>query len=132
MPIAGVTQVPITEKLPSTEMAISESKPSTSSDPEVTPSKSCKIMPTPIPAKSSSVPNLPSFLVPKFVVLTHALPQQINRPGGWKHYKCQLCVFQHTNRDCMLTHVGQHLKLSVGCPMCGKGFQNVASLHKHR
>ena len=132
VPIVGVTQVPASEKLPSTEMAISESKPSTSSGPEVTPSKCCKIMPTPIPSKSSSIPNLPTIIVPEIVVPTHALPEQINCPGGCKDYKCQLCVFQHMNRDCMLMHIWQHLEISVGCPMCGKGFQNVASLCKHR
>ena len=38
VPIAGVTQVSASEKLPSTDMVVSESKPSTSSGPEVTPS----------------------------------------------------------------------------------------------
>ena len=32
----------------------------------------------------------------------------------------------------MLMHIWQHLKISIGCSMCGKGFQNVASLCKHR
>ena len=105
VPIAGVTQVPVTQKLPSTEVAISESRPSTSSDPEVIPSKCHKIMPTLIPAKSSSIPNLPSIIVPKLAVLTYALPEWINHPGGCKDYKCQICVFQHMNRDCMLTHM---------------------------
>ena len=31
----------------------------------------------------------------------------------------------------MLTHIWQNLEISLGCPMCSKGFQNVASLHKH-
>ena len=31
----------------------------------------------------------------------------------------------------MLTHIWQHLEISVGCLMYGKGFQNVAFLHKH-
>ena len=111
VPIAGVTQV---EGLPSTEVAISESRPSpaTSSD-----TKYYKIMPTPIPATSSSIPNLLSIIVPKLVVLTYALPEQINCPGGCK--------------DCMLTHIWEHLEISVGCPMYGKGFQNVPSLLKH-
>ena len=60
-----------------------------------------------------------------------ALPEHINCPGGCKDYKCQLCAFQHTNRDCMLMHIWQHLEISIGCPMCGKGFQNVASLCRH-
>ena len=31
----------------------------------------------------------------------------------------------------MLMYIFQHLEISIGCPMCGKGFQNVASLQKH-
>ena len=31
----------------------------------------------------------------------------------------------------MLMHICQHLEISIGCPMCGKGFQNAASLQKH-
>ena len=131
VPIVGVTQVLASETLPSTETAVRESKPPTSSGPEVTPSKCHKIMPTPIPAKSSSMPNLPTIVVHKLAVLTHALPEWINHPEGHKDYKWQLCVFQHMNRDCMLMHIQQHLEISVGCPMCSKGFQNVASLCKH-
>ena len=88
VPIAGVTQVPASEKLPSTEMAVSDSKASTSSGPEVTPSKCYKIMPTPIPVKCSSIPNLPTIVVPELAVPTHALPEWINHPGGHKDYKC--------------------------------------------
>ena len=76
-------------------------------------------------------PNYCLITVPKLAVPTHALPEWINSPGGHKHYKCQISVFQHTNRDCMLMHIWQHLELSVGCPMCWKGLQNAASLCKH-
>ena len=133
VPIAGVTQVPVPEELPSTEVAVSKSGPlpSTSSDPNIVPYKCRRIMPTPMPTTSSPIPNLPSIIVPKLVILTYALPEQINHPGGHKDYKCQICMFQHTNRDCMLTHIQQHLEISVGCPMCGKGFQSVAFLCKH-
>ena len=31
----------------------------------------------------------------------------------------------------MLTHIRKHLDLTIGCPICGKGFQNAASIHKH-
>ena len=126
--IVGVTQV---EESPSTGAAASKSLPSTSSDPKVIPSKCQRIMPTLMPTTNSSIPNLPSIIVPKLVVLMYALPEQINHPGGHKNYKCQICAFQHTNRDSMLTHFQQHLEISVGCPMCGKGFQNAASLCKH-
>ena len=129
----GVTQVPGPEMLPSTEVAISEGRPSpsTSSDPQVIPSKCRRIMPTPIPITSSSILNLPSIIVPKLAFLMYALPEWINHPGGCKDYKCQICAIQHTYRDCMLTHIWPHLEISVACPMCGKGFQNVASLCKH-
>ena len=130
----GVNQVPGPEMLPSTEVAISKGRPSlsTSSDPQVIPSKCRRIMPTPMPITNSSFPNFPSIIVPKLAILMYTLPEWMNHPGGCKDYKCQTCVSQHTNRDCMLTHIQQHLEISVGCPMCGKGFQNVASLCKHR
>ena len=130
VPIVGVTQV---EKSPSTETAASKVilLTSTSSDPKVIPSKCWRILPTPIPATSSSVLNLLSIVVPELAILVYTLPEWINFPGGCKDYKCQICAFQHTNKDCMWTHILQHLEISVSCPMCGKGFQNVASLHKH-
>ena len=31
----------------------------------------------------------------------------------------------------MLTHIRKHLDLTIDCPVCGKGFQNAASLHRH-
>ena len=127
VPIAGVTLGTSSEKL----SAVEEGKASTSSDPEGTPAKWCKITPMPLLVKSHTVSKLPSIVVPKLVVLTHALPEQFNCPGDCKHYKCWICVFQHTNRDCMLMHIWQHLELSVGCPMCGKGFQHAAYLCKH-
>ena len=130
VPIAGATQV---EESPSTETTASKiiPSPSTLSDPRVIPYICQRIMPTLIPTTSSSVPNLPSIIVPKFAVLVYALPEWINHPGGCKDYKCQICAFQHTNKDCMLPHIWQHLEISVSCPMCNKGFQNVASLCKH-
>ena len=64
VPIVGVTQVSGPETLPSTEVAISKGRPSpsTSSDPQVIPSKCRRIMPTPLPITSSSIPNLPSIV----------------------------------------------------------------------
>ena len=109
--------------------------PSTSADYKVGSSKCRRIIPTPILITSSNPSNsaskLPSIVVSKLAILAYTLPEQINHPGGHKDYKCQLCAFQHTNKDCMLTHIWQHLEILVSCPMCSKGFQNVASLHKH-
>ena len=130
----GVTQVLGPETSPSTEVAISGGRPSpsTSADPQVIPSKCRRIMPPPLPIMSSSIPNLPSIIVPELAIPTYTLPEQINHSGGHKDYKCQICAFQHMKRDCMLTHIWQHLEISVGCPMCAKGFQNAASFHKHK
>ena len=107
-----------------------------STDVEAISPKCHWIIPVLIPtttSKSSSLPSkLPVVVVPELTILVHALPEQINHPGGCKDYKCQLCDFQHKNKDCMLTHIQQHLEILIGCPMCSKGFQNAASLHKHR
>ena len=42
-----------------------------------------------------------------------------------------LCLFRHSNLDYILTHVRKHLEIIIGHPICGKGYQNIASLHKH-
>ena len=81
---------------------------------------------------SSGAPfSLLLIVVPELAIPPYAHPEQINHPGGHKDYKCQGCSFQHTNRDCMLMHICQHLEISISCSMCGKGFQNMASLLKH-
>ena len=41
----------------------------------------------------------------QIMVPAHALSKQINCPGSHKDYRCQLCAFQHTNKDCMLMHI---------------------------
>ena len=134
VPILGVTEMmkPMEVKASTSKMPPSPALV----DIEIASSKCCRIIPMPIPATpsraSSSPSRLPLVVVPKLVVPAHALLEQMNHPGGCKDYKCQLCDFQHTNRDCMLMHIWQHLKISIGCPMCSKGFQNMASIHKHR
>ena len=109
--------------------------PKPSTETEAMPSKCQHIIPMPISPttsrSSSLLSQLPILVVPKLVIPAYALPEQINCPRGCKNYKCQLCAFQHTNRDCMLMHIQQHLDISIRCPMCRKGFQNVASLCKH-
>ena len=134
VPIVGVTKV---EEPPLAEASTSKriSSPSTSADHKAGSLKCRRIILTPISITSSKPSNsaskLPSVNVPKLVVQVYALPEWINCPGGHKDYKCQLCAFQYMNKDCMLMHIQQHLEISVSCPMCSKGFQNVASLHKH-
>ena len=86
VPIAGVT--PSSEKLLATE----EFRASTLTiDLESTPAKWCMITPIPLLAKGSDVGSeiskFPSIIVPELAVLMHALPEQINHPGGCKHYK---------------------------------------------
>ena len=45
-------------------------------------------------SRSSSLPSkLPVVVVPEFTVPAHAIPEQINCPGGCKDYRCQLCDF---------------------------------------
>ena len=133
VPVTGITDMegPFEAKASTSKI----SPPTMSADIEAASPKYLQIIPVPIAtttSKSSSLPSkLPVVVVPDLVVLAHALPEWINCPGGCKDYKCQLYAFQHTNRDCMLMHIQQHLEISIGCPMCGKGFQNVASLCKH-
>ena len=133
VPITGITD---TEKPGDAKAStIKISPPTTSADIEAASPKCCQITPMPIPtttSRSSSVPSkLHVVVVPKIVVSVHALSEQINHPGGHKDYRCQLCAFQHTNKDCMLMHIWQHLEISIRCLMCSKGFQNAASLCKH-
>ena len=63
---------------------------------------------TPTPAPIADVPLTSSYLivmVPELVISDEAYPVHVNRPGGGKDYLCYLCSFQHTNYDCMLTHI---------------------------
>ena len=138
IPTPSVPILEVIEMAESMEVKASTSTmspPTTLASIEIAPSKHYIIIPMPIPATtsraSSSPSKLPFIVVPELVVPVHALPEWIHHPSGCKDYKCQLCDFQHTNKDCMLTHIWQHLEILIGSPMCGKGFQNVAFLHKH-
>ena len=134
VPVVRVIKV---EEAPLVEASTSKKipSPSTLAHHKVGSSKGRQIIPAPILITSSkphdSASKLPSVIVPELVILAYALPEQIKHSGGCKDYKSQLCAFQHTNKDCMLMHIWQHLEILVSCPMCGKGFQNVASLCKH-
>ena len=70
-------------------------------------------------------------VVPELTRLAEAYPEHLNRPDRGKEYLCHLCAFRHSNLDSILTHIRKHLDIMIGCPVCGKGYQNVASLHKH-
>ena len=96
-------------------------------------SKHCCITPT--PASLPDVPLISSYtlvMVLELFIQDEAYPECVNRPGGGKDDLCHLCSFQHTNYDCMLTHIQKDLNITIGCPSCGQGFKNAASLCKHR
>ena len=92
---------------------------------------------TPTPVASSSISALlsstrsetfPIVVVSELVIPAEAYPEHLNRPGGGKDYQCHLCPFRHSDLHSILTHVRKHLKIAIGCPICGKGYQNAASL----
>ena len=102
-------------------------------DPEV--SQHCKIIPTPLEPSSTntkwSLEIPPMVVVQELLILTEANPECLNRPGGGKDYLCHLCQLRHSNLDMILMHIRKHLEVVVGCPVCGKGYQNAGSLCKH-
>ena len=71
------------------------------------------------------------MVVPELLIPAEVYPECLNRPGGGKDFPCCLCQFRHSNLDMILTHVRKHLEVVVGCPVCGTGYQNTASLCKH-
>ena len=73
----------------------------------------------------------PIIAMPKLAIPAHVYPEWLNKPSGGKDYLCQLCYFSYSNLESILTHVRRHLDITVGCPFCGRGYQNVASLQKH-
>ena len=131
IPIAGFTSS--TPEITTDEGATMVPDPQEA--PQNIPKHFC-IIPTPIPtleapSTSSTSSSCPIVVVLELAIPADAYPECINRPGGGKNYLCYLCSFHYTNYDCILTHVRKHLDLTIGCPGCGKGFQNVTSLHKH-
>ena len=107
VPMTGITDTEGPDEAKSSTSKISP--PTISADVEAVSPKCHQIIPMSIPtttSRSSSLPSkLPVIVVPELAVPTHALPGWINCPGGCKDYRCQLCVFQHTNKVCMLTHI---------------------------
>ena len=76
---------------------------------------------------TSSIASFPVVVVPELVILAEVCPECLNRPGGGEDYLCHLCHFTHSNLDSILCHVRKHLDVTIGCPVCGRGYQNVAS-----
>ena len=83
-----------------------------------------------VSTQPSSMASYPIVVIPELVILVESYPDCINQPGG-KNYLCHMCSFLHCNLDCILIHVRKHLYITIRCPVCGKGFQNAASLCKH-
>ena len=95
-------------------------------------SQHCCITPTLLSSLSStSSVSFPVVAVPKLVVPAEAYLECLNRPGGGKDYLCFLCPFRRSNLDSILTYVKKHSDITIECPICGKGYQNATSLHKH-
>ena len=70
--------------------------------------------------------------VPEMTIPDEWYPEHINLPNASKEYQCQGCSYTHSNLDTILTHVrNEHLNITIGCPACGKPYQNAASLSKH-
>ena len=139
--VIGVTDAPERGAVETTATPSGSKATTPLSSKEMIPSKCQCIFPMPIPkptmtqgpcSPSHTLPPFPIIVIPELAIPPYAQPEQLNCPGGCKDYQCKLCTFQHTNRDCMLMHICQHLEISISCPMCGKGFQNTASLRKHR
>ena len=84
-----------------------------------------------VPATSSNSISFPVVVVPEQVIPSEAYPGHWNRSGGGKDYLCHLCHLRHSNLDSILTHIRKHLDVTVGCPICGRGYQNMASLNRH-
>ena len=77
----------------------------------------------PSPGPSDKSASYPTLIVPEHAIPMKAQPEWINQPGGGKEYQCQLCAYQQSNKDCMLTpYQKKNLDITIGCPMCGKGF----------
>ena len=85
------------------------------------------ITPTLISLLSTSSVSFPVVVVPELAIPAEAYPKCINRPTGVKDYLCHLCPFRHSNLDSILTHIRKHLDMTIGCPICGRGYQNAAS-----
>ena len=75
--------------------------------------------------------TIATIVVPELAIPADAYPECINRPGIGKDYLYQICYFSHTNLDSVLTHIRRHLDITVGCPICCKGYQNAALVWKH-
>ena len=135
VPVEGISKAIPASSSGVVELAALQPKETTTTD-----SVPCLcVTPTPVELSSSTIVSssstkaetLPIVVVPELLIPAEAYPECLNRPGGGKDYLCCLCLFRNSNLDTSLTHVRKHLEVIIGCPVCGKGYQNAASLHKH-
>ena len=128
-----ISAVPTMESKSNEETTLPKAKTSAESAPSP---KRHHITTTLISPSVSTMPStgstsFPVVVVPELAIPAEAYPEHLNRPGGGKNYLCCLCPFGHSNLDCILTHIRKHLEITIGCPVCSRGYQNGASLHKH-
>ena len=127
VPIIGITDVELQEVPGTSKGSIAKKR---------------QITPTPLEPSTSMSPSTPKpssdpvsysvVHVPEMTIPDEWYPEQINLPKAGKEYWCQGCSYTHSNLDTILTHVRkEHLNITIGCPACGKPYQNAASLHKH-
>ena len=127
VPIVGVTDDKPQEVTVTSEGPIANKRRITSTPVEPSTSMS------PLTPKPSSDPVSYSVVhVPEMTIPDEWYPEHVNLPNASKEYWCQGCSYSHSNLDTILTHVRkEHLDITIGCPACGKPYQNAASLHKH-
>ena len=151
-PLASVSTVKVSKGSPIPVMPTIESKSIESKSDEEIPttplktkasnvsalvSKSLCITTTLISPSASTTPSTSStasflaVVVPELAIPAEAYPEHLNRLGSGKDYLCCLCHFTHSNLESILTHVRKHLDITIGCPICSRGYQNIASFCKH-
>ena len=127
VPIIGITDVEPQEVPGTSEGSIAKERQITPTAVEPSTSTS------PSTPKSSSDPVSYSVVhVPEMTIPDELYPERINLPKAGKEYLCQGCSYTHSNLDTILTHVRKkNLNITIGCPACGKPYQNAVSFHKH-
>ena len=132
MEVSGSNHVPA---VPTIELKSDEETtlPNTKTSAESVPIPKCHhvtttlISPSVSAMLSTSSISFPVVYVSKLAIPAEAYPEHLNRPGGGKDYLCCLCPFRHSNLASILTHVRKHLEVTIGCPICDRGYQNTVS-----
>ena len=142
VPVLGVSSLISTESMPHDESLKTATE---SQDVPMSTPQHHHIIPTPVQLSDSPMPftsstssdpstkstSYPVVVVHELTIPAEAYPEHTNWPVGGEEYLCHLCTFRHSKLDCILTHIRKHLNITISCPVCGKRYQNVASLCKH-